>query len=125
MPHAIHLFLEQVKNGLWNDKAWFYINGPHILQCGPEIDEELDYDHDHDSEDEEIELHHLALQPFRKANLETLSFPEYTNSYPHTKWTIGFTGRPGGPEWYINKVRGCLDVKVGPFGVFNNFIFLL
>jgi len=95
MPHSIHLFLSQVKSGLW-DKAWFYINGPHVLQCGPKVEE-----HELKVGYEEREL---ALEPFRKANLETLSFPEYNAKHPHTKWTLGFTGRPAGPEWYINKV---------------------
>ena len=38
MPHAVHLFLEQVMHGLWNN-AWFYLNGPHVIQGGPQADE--------------------------------------------------------------------------------------
>lgn len=95
MPHAIHVFLEQVKYGLWNN-GWFYINGPHVLQCGPRLA-------DSTQRKEGYEERELALEPFKKVNLESLSFPEYTSKYPHSKWTIGYT-KPGGPEWYINKV---------------------
>ena len=37
MPHAVHLFLEQVYHGLWNGCS-FVINGPHVFQAGPEVD---------------------------------------------------------------------------------------
>jgi hypothetical protein len=33
-----------------------------------------------------------------------LSFPEYSDFYRHEKYTVGFSGRPGGPEWYINSL---------------------
>jgi len=36
--------------------------------------------------------------------LEKLAFPDYSDEFPHQPWTLGFTGRPGGPDWYINKV---------------------
>jgi Cyclophilin type peptidyl-prolyl cis-trans isomerase/CLD len=115
MPHAVHLFLEQVAHGLW-DNGWFYLNGPHVLQAGPQVEEE------------EEELYHskeqtgvgsngdaemaaaadersLALKPFIDLELDTLAFPEYSDKHPHNKWTLGFTGRPGGPDFYINKMN--------------------
>lgn len=90
MPHAVHLFLEQVYHGLWDD-AWIYLNGPHVLQIGPES-----------SEDEDGSRYH-ALKDFREQQLDELAFPEYSEDFPHLPWTIGFTGRPGGPDFYINK----------------------
>lgn len=101
MPHAVHLFLEQVHHKLWNN-AWFYVNGPHVLQGGPQADEE-ELDRLHES-GEEYDERELAVRPFREKNLETLSFSEYSDSYKHMPWTLGFTGRPGGPDFYINKV---------------------
>ena len=100
MPHAVHLFLEQVSHHLWDD-SWFYLNGPHVLQAGPQV---------HPSEEHEIALENgadereLALKPFRKLQLDTMSFPEYSDQFPHVPWTLGYTGRPGGPDFYINKV---------------------
>ncbi len=32
----------------------------------------------------------------------SLMFPEYSSEYPHNKYTLGFVGKPGGPEFYIN-----------------------
>jgi cyclophilin family peptidyl-prolyl cis-trans isomerase len=97
VPHAVHLFLEQVAHGLWSS-AWFYLNGPHVLQGGPQAeDDEEGYD---EAEDER----EFALRKFRSLNLESLAFPEYSEDFPHVPWTLGYTGRPGGPDWYINKV---------------------
>lgn len=88
LPHANHLFLEQVYHELW-DNTWFYLNGPHVLQAGPQ-----------DWEDEESGQ---SMSRFTQTRLEKLSFPEYHEEFPHEPWTLGFTGRPGGPDWYINK----------------------
>lgn len=71
MPHAVYLFLEQVVHGLWND-AWFYLNGPHVLQGGPQVEDEH-------------EEGHAALQRFRDLGLDHLAFPEYSKEFPHFK----------------------------------------
>ena len=103
LPHANHIFLEQVYHELW-DGTWFYLNGPHVLQAGPQ-------DWDEDSAGE-------AVKVFTDANLDKLSFPEYSPSFPHLPFTMGFTGRPGGPDFYINKVD---NVKShGPHGQFQH-----
>jgi hypothetical protein len=94
MPHAVHLFLEQVSHELW-DNSWFYINGPHVLQAGPQVEEG-----DGTGEDPRS----VSLRPFHELDLEKMSFPEYSENFPHVPWTLGFTGRPGGPDFYINKV---------------------
>jgi hypothetical protein len=109
MPHAVHLFLNQVAHNLWNT-GWFYINGPHVLQAGPQADE---YEMEHgfaEGEDERSS----ALRPFRAHQLESLAFPEYSDAFPHLPWTLGFTGRPGGPDFYINKVDNT--IAHGPGG---------
>jgi len=33
-----------------------------------------------------------------------LAFQEYSPQFPHEKYTLGFAGRPGGPQWYISTV---------------------
>lgn len=75
MPHAVHLFLEQVMHGLWNN-AWFYLNGPHVLQGGPQ------------AEEGEIEERGRALQRFKDLGLDTLAFPEYSEQFPHVQVNI-------------------------------------
>lgn len=101
MPHSVHFFLQQVVHGLWNN-AWFYLNGPHVLQGGPqaEEDEEELWHLDHQEDDDRA----VAMKNFRDMDLEQLAFPEYSEKFPHVKWTLGFTGRPGGPDFYINKI---------------------
>lgn len=34
MPHSVHLFLEQVVHGLW-DNGWFYVNGVYVFAPWP------------------------------------------------------------------------------------------
>jgi len=105
MPHANHLFLEQVYHELW-DNTFFFLNGPHVLQAGPQ-DWESDYENDAYDDDElqqtPPDKRRSPLSRFKEARLESMTFPEYSPQYPHTPWTLGYTGRPGGPDWYINK----------------------
>ena len=104
MPHAVHLFLEQVHHRLW-DNTFFYLNGPHVLQAGPQ-----DWDDDSVKGD--------SLQRFKDMQLDKLAFPEYNASFPHLPWTLGYTGRPGGPDWYINKADN--SKAHGPGGQFQH-----
>lgn len=114
MPNAVQLFLEQVAHKLW-DNSWFYINGPHVLQAGPMLQEDDSIEEDTFEADRKA-----ALQPFVDAGLDSLAFPEYSHQYPHEKWTLGFTGRPGGPDWYINKQNNT--VMHGPGGQYHHDI---
>jgi len=149
VPHAIHLFLEQVDHGLMEGTS-FYLNGPHIVQAGPQpkwddyydgSDDELfntmdgsdghkkhvisssavntikkyenkvqsSQNEEHDDDEYEQSLDDFKNEASRthrysELGLDQLAFPDYHPDYPHTPWTVGFTGRPGGPDWYINKV---------------------
>jgi len=88
MPHSVHLFLEQVENGLW-DGCTFTTNDKHVILAEPSS---LLYDHD-------------RLPLFEAAELDTVAFQEYADDFPHDKYTVGFAGRPGGPAFYINKME--------------------
>ena len=37
-------------------------------------------------------------------HLAGLAFQEYHPSYPHIRGSLGYAGRPGGPEFYISLV---------------------
>jgi hypothetical protein len=100
MPHSVNLFLEQVSHNLWNN-AYFYLNGPHVLQGGPQAEHGWE-------EATGIDARELALRPFREVALAHLAFPEYSNDFPHVPWSVGFTGRPGGPDFYINKMDNTI-----------------
>jgi len=99
VPHAIHLFLEQVAHGLWsNNNTNLYYSSGHLLQMGPfwtEQEEHLLHENDNYTK--------KALVPFQEHQLDGLSFPDYSPQFPHVEWTLGMAGRPGGPDIYINR----------------------
>lgn len=85
MPHSVHYFIEMVERKVW-DNTIFQHKSNHLL-----------YAQLMDAEGND--KHHLLSE---KDIPSRLSFPEYTDRYPHHKYTLGFSGRPGGPEFYIN-----------------------
>lgn len=91
MPHSVHLFLFQVLHKLW-DGTSFAINAPHIMQAGAYSPEGKS-----------------VRQRFKDAGLEVVAFQEYSPKFTHEKWHIGFAGRPGGPDIYINKMDNTLN----------------
>lgn len=88
MPHSVHLFLEQVDRGLHNGCS-FHRNAGHVIQGGaaPNFLTPKDF--------------HL-LQRFKQSGFESVLFQEYSAHHPHVKYTLGFAGRPGGPDWYVS-----------------------
>ena len=95
VPHAVHFFLEQVAHGLWNG-CYLYLNGPHVLQVGPqyyEEDEEISAKTEEETEEEEEDPRGPVLKKFREKRLEELAFPDYSETFPHEAWTLGFAGR--------------------------------
>ena len=82
MPHSVHLFLEQVSHGLYDGTA-FHINAPHIVQAGPSL-----------RESHSKFRHHPSLN--------SVVFQEYAPEMAHKQYTLGYTGRPGGPDFYVN-----------------------
>ena len=88
MPHSTHLFMEQVAHMLWDGTA-FHVNAMHVLQAGATPGGEVQED---------------KLGPFHQLELDTVTFQEYSADYPHKPYTLGFAGRPGGPDFYVNKI---------------------
>lgn len=86
MPHAIHTFLEMVSTGLL-DGCSFILNALHVIKAAP-----LPYDGSSAKE---------KAKAFSEHGLESVSFREYTDSYPHKKFTVGFAA-DGSPSFYIN-----------------------
>jgi len=91
MPHSVHLFLEQVDHGLF-DASDFHRNADHILQAGPSgID---------DASENQRERYTKFVKEYPSL-LHTL-FQEYSADFPHREYTLGYSGRPSGPDFYIN-----------------------
>lgn len=96
MPIAVNLFLQQVHHKLWNGCS-FVINAMHILQAGPHR-----YD---ESQSGKYDANVATLvNGFKNSKLDKMPFQEYHVNYPHDTHTVGFAGRPGGPDFYINKI---------------------
>eukprot|EP01082_Thalassiosira_pseudonana_P001057 g1654.t1 g1654 contig10:2519764-2521807(-) len=98
MPHSVNLFLQQVHHHLW-DGTSVVKNPKHIMQFGPWLADGNEVDH---------------FDQFLERGLDKVSFQEYSTSSPHIQWSVGFAGRPGGPDFYINKIDN--SVLHGPGG---------
>jgi cyclophilin family peptidyl-prolyl cis-trans isomerase len=90
MPHTVYTFLEQVSHHLYDDGGYsFFANAAHVVQGGPQAN-------------------HLTAkgenpeQRFTDSGYGAVAFPEYSTNFPHERFTLGLSGRPGGPKFYIN-----------------------
>lgn len=77
MPVTVYTFLQQISQSMW-DGSGFFINAPHVLMVkAPDVEESLDMLH--------------------------VPFEEYSEEYPHKRYTLGLAGHPlVGPDWYVN-----------------------
>lgn len=108
-PIAVNLFLQQVHHKLWNGCS-FVINAMHILQAGPH---RYNINADKGQGQYNANLPELVSK-FENSRLDKMPFQEYSDEFPHVKWTVGYAGRPGGPDFYINKIDN--SVNHGPGG---------
>lgn len=98
MPHSVNVFLQQVHHGLWDGNELIR-NVDHIMTFGYR--------------------RASAHEGFVDRSLETVSYQEYSAKYPHLQWTVGFMGRPSGPDFYINKLDN--SILHGPGGQVGNY----
>jgi cyclophilin family peptidyl-prolyl cis-trans isomerase len=86
MPVAVYYFLNLVSSGAW-DGCSFIRNAPHVLQAsnrGKTCD-------------------HKKFKDWTGQGHDVgIAFQEYSEKYPHKKYTVGLAGRPGGPDFYIS-----------------------
>jgi len=87
MPHSVYLFLSMVDAGLWNGSS-FISKADHALQASPRPY----YKNEGDD----------VYRNFIEAGLTSVAFQEYSDQFSHKEYTVGFGGRPGGPEFYFN-----------------------
>ena len=80
MPHSVFTFMDMVDRKVW-DNSVFIHKWNHIVQAAPITP-------DGQNRRDEVD--------------GVLSFPEYSEEFKHDQYTVGFSGRPGGPEFYIN-----------------------
>ena len=90
MPHAIDHFFRMIEKQLWNGLA--LVHEPHSLLVTATP---MTMDGSHS----------WAGQRFLDANLTHMAFTERSPTYPpphHRLYTVAFSGRPGGPGFYIS-----------------------
>lgn len=87
MPNSVNLFLRQISHGMWDGKE-IHKNREHILMAGT-VDHESGRD---------------KFSDFSKGQIDKLAFREHSEKYPHKKYTLGYAGKTGGPNWYFNKI---------------------
>ena len=85
MPHSVLHFLEMIDHQLWDGNAFVH-HVDHVVQAVPTA----------------FRTAISQKQTFIDAGLSELAFQEYHEDYPHDAYTVGFSGRPGGMEFYIN-----------------------
>jgi cyclophilin family peptidyl-prolyl cis-trans isomerase len=103
MPYVVWWFLEQVSRELF-DGCSFHRNAGHVVQGGPAPNFLSPPDQ---------KLH----KRFSDAGFVSLLFQEYSPNFPHKKYTLGFAGRPGGPDFYVSMVDN--SALHGPGGQAN------
>ncbi|CAB9519734.1 PPIases accelerate the folding of proteins (By similarity) [Seminavis robusta] len=81
MPHSVFHFLELVSHHAY-DGTIFHRRANHIVQAGPSA----------------VPSEARVFDP----SLSSIMFQEYSPEMAHTPYTLGFPGRPGGPDFYIN-----------------------
>jgi len=87
MPHSVHHFLRMVSERLWEGMSFMpQQNESHRIQASPvdmETLESMDW-------------------RFENAKLKNLAFAEHSRDYRCGSYSLGFSGTPGGPDFYVN-----------------------
>lgn len=97
MPHSVHFFLELLSHKMFDNTVfWHHADVPHLVAASP-----IQYDTGVSRKDE-----------LERKRLAGVSFLEHSKSYPHEKYTVGFSKL--GPEFYINAMDN--SVTHGPGG---------
>jgi len=76
MPHSVYTFLHMVDNKLW-DNTSFVHQSEHIILAQP------------------VSPKGSKHEQFENTEGTSLLFQEYSENFPHIKYTLGFAGRPG------------------------------
>ncbi|KAL7558377.1 hypothetical protein ACA910_007065 [Epithemia clementina (nom. ined.)] len=118
MPATVYLVMQQMELGLW-DHGTFYINAPHVLLAQPSSSSSssssttdvssllaLSVSPEEDNENPAANRPLLSpLERMEQLGLARVPFAEYSEHYPHVRYSLGLGGRllPG-PNFFINKI---------------------
>ncbi|KAG7367580.1 cyclophilin type peptidyl-prolyl cis-trans isomerase [Nitzschia inconspicua] len=91
MPHAMDHFLRMVEKKLWDGLTLVHEVGSKLIMATPTTMDD--------------NSRSWAGKRFVDAKLTHMAFNEYSHTFPsphHRKFSVAFSGRPGGPNFYIN-----------------------
>ena len=83
MPQTVLWFLEQVDTGIYNFAEFAFTSSVEHLVLAKPVTEGL-------------------VRRMEEFGLYRIVFPEYSSDFKHVKYSVGLSGRPGGPNFYIN-----------------------
>jgi cyclophilin family peptidyl-prolyl cis-trans isomerase len=89
MPYSVNHFLQMVELKLWDGLSMIHGTDSDVILATPMT----------------TEGHQWAGQRFVEANLTHMGFNEFSTTYPpphEHKYSVSFSGRPGGPNFYIS-----------------------
>jgi cyclophilin family peptidyl-prolyl cis-trans isomerase len=102
MPTAVLFFMNQIHAGAWDGMA-FIRNAGHVLQASQQ-----DVNKKYHPKQFELEMQRGDIP-----------FQEYSDKFPHKKYTLGLAGRPGGPDFYISTVDNTRNHGPGGQGSYD------
>jgi cyclophilin family peptidyl-prolyl cis-trans isomerase len=98
VPHAVEAFLDMVTDKVWDNTVFYsHHTQDHVIAAAPIVYGTFQ------SKDHQME----------SLGYEGVSFPEYSDSFPHKQYTLGFAGN--GPNFYINPIDNA--EHHGPGGI--------
>lgn len=100
MPHSVHHFLRMLSVHVWEGMVFMpQKHVPHRIQASP-----VDMTLENRIQASPVDME--TLEPFEwrfeNAKLKTLIFHEHSSDYKCGSYSLGFSGNPGGPDFYIN-----------------------
>ena len=98
MPHSVEAFLDMVSNKLM-DGCSFILSALNVIKASP-----IPYDGSSAKD---------KAQSFVDFGLDQLAFHEYSELYPHRKYTMGFTA-DGSPNFFLNTADNTLAHEGDP-----------
>jgi hypothetical protein len=90
MPHSIDHFFRMIEKNLWDDLTLVFDRNSNVIMATT-----MTMDNSHT----------WAGQRFVNNNLTHMAFTECSPTFPpphHRRYSVAFSGRPGGPNFYIN-----------------------
>lgn len=92
MPASIHMFLDMISAGIWDNTVFLHHEEVEHVVAAAHVD---------------ANTQQVRLNEISKIGWIGLGYPEYSDSFKHKQYTLGFAGV--GPNFYINTLDNSID----------------